>query len=217
MNGKEAPNCRVLVFAKAPIPGQVKTRLVPLLGEEGASALFKRLVHHTLQVATSTAGSQVELWCSPCADHAFFADCAGRYRVRLRRQGQGNLGARLYAAASESLRSSAYVIIVGCDCPMLNPQDLDEARRALADGADAVLGPAADGGYYLIGLRCCDARVFSDIDWGSEKVLDQTRERLNDLKWTWQELDMRWDLDVPEDYERFVSQGILLGEGCDTA
>ncbi|HET6757362.1 MAG TPA: TIGR04282 family arsenosugar biosynthesis glycosyltransferase [Burkholderiales bacterium] len=216
MNGKEAPSCRVLVFAKAPIPGQVKTRLIPLLGEEGASALFKRLVHHTLQVATSTA-SQVELWCSPCADHAFFADCAGWYKVRLRKQGQGSLGARLCAAASESLKSSAYVIIVGCDCPMLNVQDLAEATRALAEGADAVLGPAADGGYYLIGLRRYDARVFSGIDWGSEKVLEQTRERLKDLKWTGHELDMKWDLDVPEDYERFVSQGILLGEGYDEA
>src|SRR5688572_26771617 len=206
MNGDVS--CRVLVFAKAPIAGQVKTRLIPLLGEDGARMLYERLADHTVHVAVSGKVGHVELWCSPHSNHPFFAKCASQYAIRLREQAGADLGARLYTAAAETPEST--VLIVGCDCPVLCVDDFTEARVALEKSADAVLGPAQDGGYYLLGFRRSDYRLFKDIDWGTDKVLEQTRERLRGLKWAWHELQTKWDIDVPEDYRRFISEGVLL-------
>ncbi|MGH8727051.1 MAG: TIGR04282 family arsenosugar biosynthesis glycosyltransferase [Burkholderiales bacterium] len=204
---------RILVFAKAPIPGQVKTRLIPVLGKEGAAVLFERLVHHTLSVATTalrTGVGGVELHCAPDITHPFFTACAQGHGVQLRKQVQGDLGDRLYAAATEGLKSADRVVIIGCDCPVLKVKDIEDAWRALDSGVGAVLGPAEDGGYYLVGLRRCDSNLFKGINWGSEKVLEQTRDLLRKFNWTWQELEMNWDLDTSKDYDRFVAERITL-------
>ncbi|SCZ58379.1 TIGR04282 family arsenosugar biosynthesis glycosyltransferase [Thiohalomonas denitrificans] len=187
---------RLLVFAKAPVPGRAKTRLIPALGAEGAAALQARLLWHTLATA-GQGGAIVELWCHPDPDHPLFSECAEHAEMLLCTQRGNNLGERMQNAFAAALDEGPAVLI-GTDCPALEPRDLVEAFGALRD-SDAVLGPALDGGYYLLGLRRLHPSLFDDIRWGSAHVLDETRQRLKQLGWKWRELAVKSDIDRPED------------------
>ena len=195
-----------IVFAKAPRAGEVKTRLIPLLGADGAAALHRQLTYRTLVTATGSGLGPVELHGAPDSDDVFLKDSARRFGIALAPQRGASLGARMANAFDEGLARHARVILVGTDCPVLTPQHLIGAQAALAQGNDAVLIPAEDGGYALIGLTRCDARLFAGIEWGSNSVLAATRERLMMLGWRWHELETLWDIDRPEDYRRWSEQ-----------
>ena len=199
----------VIVFARAARPGTVKTRLIPLLGPEGSAKLHARMVEHSLAIARKAGVGPVELHCAPDCDDDFLRFCGDRYRAGLRAQADGDLGARIAASASRALAEHAHVLLIGADCPALTARHLCQARQALLGGADAVLAPAEDGGYVLMGLSRFDARLFEDIAWGSDGVLQETRARLRALGWRWRELETLWDVDRPEDYERLVESGLL--------
>ena len=192
----------LVVFAKAPLPGRVKTRLVPLLGEQGAARLHARMIEDTLRLAAQARFARIELHCAPHARHRAFATLARRYSLTLHTQGRGDLGARMHRACERVLRTANAVVLIGTDCPVLRVADLRAAARALQGGDDAVLSPAEDGGYALIGLRRISPRLFSRIEWGSDSVLQQTRIRLRELGWRWRELRVVWDVDRPDDYAR---------------
>lgn len=199
------PETLVVVFARAPEPGRVKTRLAPLLGEEGAARLHARLVERALKTAVAAGFAGVDLYCSPGIKDGFFAKMQKRYGVRLRSQGRGNLGDRMYRA----LRRHPGAVLIGSDCPALRPADLRAALRALRSGAGAVLSPAEDGGYALIGLRHAVRELFDGVEWGSAKVMAQTRLRLRRLRWKWKELRTVWDVDRPEDVARLRRSRLL--------
>jgi rSAM/selenodomain-associated transferase 1 len=192
----------VIVFARAPRPGGVKTRLEPRLGEWGAARLHRRLVLRTLRVAHAARCGPVELHGAPRARHAFFRQCASKLDTTLRVQRGADLGARMFNAIADGLRRQRAVILVGTDCPVLQPRDLRHAARALAGGCDAVLAPAEDGGYPLIGLRRVSPRLFTRIAWGGPDVFARTAEELQGLGWRWRRLRMLWDVDRPQDLER---------------
>lgn len=200
-----------VVFAKAPHAGTVKTRLIPLLGAEAAAALHRQLVQRTLVTATDAGLGPVELHGAPGIADDFLRDCARRFGVALLPQRGADLGERMRSAFDEALSRHPRVLLIGTDCPVLTAQHLADAQAALACGDDAVLIPAEDGGYALIGLTRCDNRLFEAIDWGSDTVLAATRERLRTLRWRWHELETLWDIDRPEDYrrwsERLTTQG----------
>ena len=199
----------VMVFAKAPEPGAVKTRLVPVLGAEGAAALHAKLVKHTLDTARAASLGQAELHGAPDASDPFFRFCAGHYGVSVEAQAAGDLGARMLRAFDKAFATHTAALLVGTDCPALGARHLRQAAKALRDGADAVFVPCADGGYALIGLRRADAVLFDGIAWGSDKVMAETRARLERLGWTWCELETLWDVDRPEDYARLVASRLL--------
>ena len=199
---------RLLVFAKAPEPGVVKTRLIPVLGAQGAAALHARLLKHTLAVAKQASLGTLELHGAPAAD-PFLAYCAARYDAALIDQCEGDLGTRLGSALDRALQTGGTAIVIGSDCPALTARHLRQAAAALAGGDDAVLIPAEDGGYALLGLARCDERLFTDIAWSTGAVLDQTRARLKALDWRWTELETLWDVDTPEDLERLTASGLL--------
>lgn len=191
----------VAVFAKAPIPGFAKTRLIPRLGAEGAARLQGRLISRTIAIALTAAIGPVHLWCAPDSRHAAFADLARQHPVGLRDQGTGTLGERLHAAFVAEA-TFAPVLLIGVDCPPLTPTHL----RLCADhlrSKDAVFLPAEDGGYVLVGLRQPDARVFEDIAWGGPAVMETTRWRLEERNLAWSEPETLWDLDRPEDFQRW--------------
>jgi len=202
----------VIVFAKAPEPGTVKTRLAPLLGAEGAAALHARLVKRTLDTARAASFKGVQLHCAPGVADPFFRFCEGHFRVTLETQVAGDLGARMLSAFEKALAAHACALLVGTDCPALTARHLRQAEKALRDDADAVFVPCEDGGYALVGLRRVDAGIFSGISWGSDSVMAETRERLKQLGWNWRELETLWDVDRPEDYQRLVASGSLRGE-----
>lgn len=203
-----APETRVLVFARAPEPGTAKTRLIPLLGAAGAAALQNLLLERTLATALAAAVGRVELWCAPSAQHPLLAACLQRHGVAGVTQCAGDLGARMQHAAANTLAAVPHALIIGTDCPAMTPENLRDAAKALETN-DAVLIPAEDGGYVLLGLKRCDARLFNDIAWGSDQVLATTRERLAALNWRWLELPPSWDVDRPQDFPRLRASGLL--------
>lgn len=206
----------VIVFAKAPRPGAVKTRLIPLLGAEGAAALHARLVKHALATVRAAAFSRIELHCTPATDDTFFRFCSGRYGAVLVPQAAGDLGARMFAAFEATLAACPRALLIGSDCPALSACYLHSAERALREGCDAVLCPSEDGGYVLIGLARCDARLFDGIAWGGVGVTAETRKRLAALGWNWRELEPLWDVDRPEDYQRLIDSGLLESSSAAT-
>lgn len=194
------PEARLLVMSKAPEPGQVKTRLIPLLGAGGAAGLYAGLVHDCLQMSTTADLCPVELWCSPSARHPFFRQCGTHYPVSLYCQPPGDLGQRMSAALQSALQRSAHAILIGADCPTLSAADIGKALDLLAGGNDAVLGPAADGGYYLIGMKAHHGFVFRNMPWSSPAVLQVTEQRLRQHGLQWQRLAVHRDLDTADDY-----------------
>ncbi len=194
-----------MVFAKAPTPGRVKTRLAPVLGDGAAAALQRQLTERTLRTAQAAGLGEVELWCSPGTIDAFFAACAHEFGVGLHPQGSGDLGVRMARALEFTLAEGSPGLLIGSDCPALTPEYLREAAAALSSANDAVFGPAEDGGYVLVGLaRGPAAPLFEDIAWGTATVMQETRKRLARLNWRWRELGTLWDVDRPEDLLRLA-------------
>ncbi|MDZ7753468.1 MAG: TIGR04282 family arsenosugar biosynthesis glycosyltransferase [Gammaproteobacteria bacterium] len=187
------------IFSKAPVPGAVKTRLIPALGPEGAARLQRWLTRRTVALACAAGYEQVELWCAPHSGHSFFGELARAYPVVLRDQWGMDLGERMLNALGHDPGAGAGVL-VGCDCPDLDTAMLRAARQALeGDGAAVVLGPAMDGGYVLIGMHAALPELFSGMPWGTDAVLALTRRRLRALGVRALELEPVRDLDRPED------------------
>jgi len=196
------PGSRLIIFAKAPEPGRVKTRLIPALGAGGAADLHRRLVRRAIRAATDAALGPVELWCAPDAQHPFFSECHRDFGVSLRSQGEGGLGERMQRAFRAALTHSPRAILIGSDIPALGAGHLRDADRALREGYDCVLGPAEDGGYVLIGLVRPEPELFQGIRWGGPDVLAETRRRISRLRRRCRELPVLWDVDRPEDLRR---------------
>lgn len=195
----------IAILAKAPIPGLTKTRLIPYLGADGAATLQDWLLRRTVATALDSNLGPVTLWCAPDTAHPAFVDLAVGGRIALRQQREGNLGERMHQALAESPMTGG-TLVIGTDCPALGPAHLQAAAAALA-AYQAVVIPAEDGGYVLIGMRQPSRRVFAGINWGSAKVMTQTRKRLLETGWQWSELPSLWDVDREEDFERL---GALL-------
>lgn len=189
----------IIVFAKAPEPGFAKTRLAPALGAGGAAVLAARLARRTLDIATRSAVGPVTLACAPDTTHPFFELCRRRHGVTLVAQGEGDLGARMHRALVATLTRHAGAVLIGTDVPGLAAADLAQAASALHDGAEVVLGPATDGGYWLIGVGRGEPALFEGVAWSTAAVLAQTRARVAALGWRDVLLAERADVDRPED------------------
>jgi rSAM/selenodomain-associated transferase 1 len=202
------PEAAIAVFAKAPVPGEVKTRLAPVLGADAAASLHAGLVRHALSTAVHARLGPVTLWCQPDASHSFFARCAREFRVGLAEQRGADLGERMRQAFEPALAGGAPLLVIGADCPALTARHLESAAAALREH-DAVLVPAEDGGYVLLGLARSLPPIFDGVSWGSAAVMAQTRERLAAARARWIELPALWDVDRPDDYARLQREGLL--------
>jgi len=189
----------IIVFARAPVPGEAKTRLIPKLGAWRAARLHERLTLHALRTARLASG-RVEL--HGTRRHSFFR----RLGVAFRLQRGRDLGERMVHALSKARRPA---ILIGTDCPVLTSADLRRAARWLRGGCDAVLAPAEDGGYALIGLRRARKEFFEGILWGGPQVYADTVKRLAGYRW--RALRRVWDLDRPGDLERFRALRLTSG------
>lgn len=194
----------LLVFSKAPVPGQVKTRLQPALSAEQATEAHCQLVHMTLQRAVQEPLCPVVLCCTPDIQHAFFQSCAQRYSVKLSLQQGESLGERMHYALSEALAQYRRAVLIGCDCPSLTVEDLQQAFYAL-DRHDLVIAPALDGGYVLIGLNQAQPQLFSEIPWSTPQVYSTSLLRAAQLGLSYQELTTQWDVDRIEDWQRYLA------------
>ena len=193
----------LMLFAKAPIPGFSKTRLIPALGKVGAADLQRQLILNTLGAITNPGEWDIQLWCAPEITDPFFQYCQSQFPITLKRQHDGDLGHKMASAFQLELDSYSQVVIIGTDCPAIEVATIRQAFAALEKGLPVVVCPAEDGGYVLLGMNQFSPNVFSDIAWGSRHVLHDTRMRLADLQWQWQELPTLWDVDNPEDLQRY--------------
>jgi len=191
---------RLLIFTRYPEPGRTKTRLIPHLGAEEAARLHTEMVRHTLAWADDLArlcdvGVEVHF---TGGDLASMQSLFGSQREYCA-QAEGDLGARMAHASEMAFRGGARrVVIVGTDCPDLSSDRAASAFHSLA-AHDVVLGPALDGGYYLIGLSCARPEIFQEIAWGSERVLAQTLAAAERHALSVQRLAPLDDVDLPED------------------
>lgn len=210
-------NVTIAIFAKAPIPGYAKTRLVPALGEEAAAALQGRFTERTLATASACGLGPVSLWCAPDISHPFFQACRETYGVNLHDQVGGDLGARMLRAFEAA--DPRPLILIGTDCPTLAAGHLRVCAERLVAGEDAVFLPAEDGGYVLVGLRRARPQLFSGIPWGTSGVMARTRDRLRAAGLRWSEPATLWDVDDARDLARLGSLpmtagGSVLHDGC---
>jgi uncharacterized protein len=210
------PASRLLVFTRAPSAGQVKTRLIPLLGAQGAADFHARLIHRCLESVTRAGLCPVELWCAPSRHAPFFQACRERYGVELHDQALGGLGERMHDALASALARAESAVLIGTDIPSIEAADLDAALQALRQGKDAVLGPARDGGYYLIGLKHANRQLFDQMPWGSSTVFQETASRLQQLGMEWLRLREQADVDTPDDYHR-LTEAVRLNAGSGEA
>ncbi len=207
-NALRPEGVRVAVFAKAPVPGGVKTRLAASVGEERAASLHERLAIHAIGTAIASGVGPVELWCAPDTDHPFFSRCEREQGVELHAQVGANLGVRMENAFARAFAAHRALVLIGADCPALAPRHLAEAASAVAAG-EAAVSPAEDGGYVLVALARPVPHLFEDIAWGGEGVMAATRERLAASGMPWRELETLWDVDRPEDLQRLERVGGL--------
>ena len=203
---------RVQVFARAAVSGEVKTRLIPRLGADGAARLQNVLTGRSVETALAADIGQVELWCTPDVSHPALV-AFETHGVVLHDQGPGDLGSRMQRAMEHAVANGDISVLIGSDCPTLTDADLRSAAQAVQQDSDVAFVPAEDGGYVLIAAKKCSPRLFDGIAWGSNTVMEETRHRLRELKWSWQELPQRWDVDRPQDYDRLLREQPALLSG----
>lgn len=201
----------LLVFAKEPTPGHVKTRLAASIGAVRAAQVYRELTALTLAhaVAARRAGvvCAIELWCAPSPDSSYFRDIATAAGASLHAQVEGDLGARMTDAIAGALTRADAVLLVGSDCPVLDTDRLGHAAALLAQH-DAVLGPAEDGGYVLVGAR--RPLPFASIRWSSPHALTDTTAGFVRAGIRWAALPVLWDVDEPADLARWEALRPML-------
>jgi hypothetical protein len=197
------PDTLFIQFAKAPELNKVKTRMQSELSGPQCVALHKLLVTDIYKILNDMHLATVELWITGDDKEHFFQTLNPSPSTR--GQHGEDLGTRMYHALKDGLQRYRYAILVGSDCPFITPQILKDVIEKLSKGVDCVLGPATDGGYVLIGLQRINLALFTNIEWGSERVLAQTRLALENISWQWFELDALADIDTPEDLKQIQS------------
>ncbi|MGY4876972.1 TIGR04282 family arsenosugar biosynthesis glycosyltransferase [Vreelandella aquamarina] len=188
------------LLAKAPLAGQAKTRLIPLLGAEGAADAHCRLLKHCLDNACQALPvERITLWTALDHHHALFRQLQREYGIQLRPQPPGDLGERIQAALAAE---PGPAMVMGSDCPSISAQLIRHCAAQLAH-QEVVILPAEDGGYGLIGTHTETPALFRDIPWGTSEVLSRTREKIAFLNLDVVYPAIIWDVDHPADWQRW--------------
>jgi rSAM/selenodomain-associated transferase 1 len=188
---------RIVIFAKAPVAGAVKTRLIPALGPAGAARLAERMLADTVAAAIAAGLGEPEVCAAPHRQAPEWAPFRP-HGVRMTDQGDGDLGQRLARAAARVIGAGEGVLLIGTDCPDLDAARLRDAAARLRKH-DAVIHPAVDGGYVLLGLARSDTSLFAGIAWSTGSVATDTIARVRALGWTLHVGETLRDIDEPAD------------------
>ncbi|WP_020406919.1 TIGR04282 family arsenosugar biosynthesis glycosyltransferase [Hahella ganghwensis] len=205
-DASKGENIALIQFAKRPVSGLVKTRLIPELGEAEATRVHETLLKKTLETLVDSGLGEVQLWWDKAwDDEAYLHQLDMTGKIKVFAQHGKDLGERMYHALSSQLEQFEKVILVGSDCPVLSPDYLCLATDRL-DSADMVLGPSDDGGYVLIGTTEIAPGCLENVQWGTESVLEATVANINSSGLKVALLNALWDVDVGDDYRRWKSQ-----------
>lgn len=205
---------QVAVFAKAPLPGFAKSRLIPALGATGAAYLQRAFIRGTVATAISADLGPVTLWCAPDTQHNLFRALRHHYGIQTRIQAEGDLGCKMAGAFAVHCVTGP-LLLIGTDCPVLSPAHLRHAAQALQSGYDAVFIPSQDGGYALVGLHEPQPELFEGIPWSTADVLRATLEHAVSLGLRVELMGTLWDVDVPSDLVRL--QQLSEAKACSSA
>lgn len=203
----------LIIFAKPPVPGKVKTRLIPGVGRRYAAFLYQDMLTKTLNTARKAGFDDIYIFVSGNIKHSYFSSLKKRHHVKLFQQVGKDLGQRMFNAFNKLLSRYSYAILIGSDCPALLASDLRLAVNKLEDNVDVIIGPADDGGYYLIGMQKNNSRIFTGINWSSETVFENTYSNIKALNWDIELLPKRRDVDSTEDllpYFKLIRQESVL-------
>jgi len=205
-----AISSRLLVFAKAPVPGQVKTRLAAAVGEQAATRLYQHMLAQVLQTARAfdpdytlyLAGDRQHPWLT---QHAAGQPCLPQLG--------SDLGERMSQALQQGLQGSDSVMLIGTDCPGIDSAYLQQAQQALHDH-DWVIGPALDGGYVLIGCKNFHAAVLDNMPWSQPDLMQQTRRTIRQIGASLFELPPLHDIDTRDDLLHYPRLCAEAGVNC---
>jgi rSAM/selenodomain-associated transferase 1 len=196
------------IVAKAPMLGEVKTRLAVDVGEQKACDVYLSLLTKTVNEACSTEW-QAELWCAPDTTHTYLQSLGKEYAMKLEAQPQGDIGKRMLFALQKGLRKAEKVVLIGTDCPVISSTYISAAFNAL-DTSDLVFGPAEDGGYVLVACNKVDEHMFDDVEWSCAETLKQNIEAVSRCGLTHQLLPELWDIDTYKDLQRWEEMKVTL-------
>lgn len=169
-------HAELILFAKTPVAGQVKTRLIPDLDEQGAADLAGALIEESVRNSVESWPGRVSLQVWPDTGHQCFETLRRRHGITLARQAEGDLGAKMFQALNDAHQRGAAAAVMGCDVPHCPAETHRTAHAFLAQGR-SIIGPSDDGGYYLIGINPPERKCFERIGWGGSKVFDTTLRR----------------------------------------
>ncbi len=189
----------IITFIKNPELGKAKTRLAATVGDERALEIYKELLRHTRETVQSVAGIDAFLFYSKFIDEN---DDWSNDFFNEKLQPAGDLGTKMIAAFAEVFKTNQPVIIVGSDCASLTSEILEDAISILKE-KDFVIGPAIDGGYYLLGMNSFQPSLFQNIEWSTEQVFPQTVSKIEALKMNYGLLPTLSDIDFEEDWEEW--------------
>ena len=193
------PHSRILVLSKPPIPGICKTRLIPYLGEQGAARLQANLISKIIDDLIAFNLCPIEIWQSEPSDY-FTSQYKAHKMITVSTQQGFDLGERMFNAIQESLKRSGHIVLIGSDCVLYSNNYLLKALNTLHH-KQVVLGPAKDGGYVLIGVKQSHPMLFTNIKWGTDKVLNSTVCNIQEAKLEYELLNELWDIDTKQDVE----------------
>lgn len=191
-------NARIIIFAKAPLPGKVKTRLIPALGEAAAARLAYQMLLDTVAEAVAANLAIPELCTDPHPMEPEWQPFLPQAHLRFTAQGEGDLGERLARVAKRTILLGEKALLIGTDCPALDRHRLRAAALALQE-QDAFIHPTEDGGYALLGLGRFDPSLFLDIPWSTDQVTAKTIARIEALGWSLGIGETLRDIDEPAD------------------
>lgn len=196
------PQISILLFARTPELGKVKTRLQTMLGPEKTLSLHKAMFNRIFEVIKNSRLAETQLWVTSNGNEDYFVRLAGGDNVFI--QAEGNLGDKMISAITQTLRwpDIKAVVVLGSDCPAVTKDYLNRALSHLQSGSKLVLGPAEDGGYVLIGMSSSYSQLFEEIEWGSDQVFIQTVKKAESIGLEYVTLETLWDVDRPQDLVR---------------
>lgn len=197
------PDSLIVVFAKSPEPGQVKTRLASSIGAVAAAEHYAGWVEQQVRSLSQARIAPLELWVSPDIKHPCYTQLSSQHGMRLRQQPEGGLGERMSSAFSRCLRGHKSVVLIGTDAPVMTVEYIRRAFTVLDTGIDVVLGPADDGGYVMVGQAHQHDCLFDHVPWSTPGVMKFTRRNLVRERIPWAELETLWDIDTVEEFERW--------------
>ena len=188
----------IQVFTRTPTEGMVKTRLIPTLGAQKSAELHQRMTAHAINIS-KLMSVDIEIYVTPDATHQFFS--CFKADGKLKTQIGESLDDRMSDALESGLERYQKVLLIGCDCPIINTAIMHEAFYQL-EQFENIFIPVEDGGFSLIGTTKFSNTIFENVIWGSDVVMKQIRVNLKKYNYSWNELDTLWDVDDIHDYYR---------------